>query len=244
MNKYQIGFDLQILVRDGIKIPIMLSPLGHLLIIGGSGSGKSTSLLYFIYKMGKCNNIELTIADFKASHEFAGITSHFAEYEDCYELIKSFYENFQNTPEGGSGFIKILIIDEVAGLLSHFTMIDKKKADEIRLIMSSLLMLGRSRQCFLWLSMQRYSATIFPSGSGGGDNFHFKIGLGALTVDGRKAVFAGEHFDGEDSIIYTQGRGIVSIDGESLKALVVPRVSKSKLLSLLQDRAEGGRSTP
>lgn len=73
------------------------------------------------------------IADFKASKEFIGITDTFAEFEACYELIKTYYDIFIDTPEGGDGCIKILLIDEIAGLLTHFSMTKegKQKADEI-----------------------------------------------------------------------------------------------------------------
>ena len=233
--KYQVGYDLVMIQKHGLKIPITLSEKSHVIIVGGSGSGKSTCCLYMIYKMKKLNNINLTICDFKASKEFRGITDKFAEFEQCYEMIHSFYEDFLSTPEGGDGSLKILIIDEIAGLLTHFSMKDKKKADEIRNIMSSILMLGRSKCVFLWLLLQRYSATtVFPAASGAADNFHVRIGLGRLSVDGRKSLFAGEHFDEDNSIIYGQGRGIILIDGEPIKAIAVPKVSKEKLLTHLQ----------
>lgn len=134
--------------------------------------------------MMKSNNIQLTICDFKASHEFDGITDNFAEFEDCYNEIKGFYLEFLSTPEGGesSGIIKILIIDEIAGLLAHYSMSKETKviADEIKQIMSSILMLGRSRKCFLWLSMQRFTSSLFPPASGAADNFHVCVGLGRL----------------------------------------------------------------
>ena len=98
-------------------------------------------------------------------------------------------------------------------------------------------MLGRSRNCFLWLVMQRFSATIFPSSSGAVDNFHICVGLGRLTVEGRKSLFAGEHFDGEDVLTFGQGKGLVLIDGQPLKALALPRVSKQKMLMKLQRKA-------
>ena len=161
-------------------------------------------------------------------------------------MICQFYKEFLATPEGGDGTIKILLIDEIAGLLSHLSLKkeDKEKADQIRQMMSSILMLGRSRQCFLWLSMQRYTSTIFPSASGAADNFHVCIGLGRLSVDGRKGLFAGEHLEGEEQILFKQGRGIVLIDGEPLKGLIIPKVSKQKILTLLQERTKGGQSTP
>ena len=179
--------------------------------MGGSSSGKSTSVLYWLWKLKKYD-CTLYIADFKKSNDFCGISSNFAEFEDCYQLIKDFYETFLKTPEGGDG-TKILIVDEIAGLLTHFSMTKegKAKADEIRVIMSSILMLGRSRRCFLWLSMQRYSASIFPASSGAVDNFSVIVAVGRMTVDGRKGLLAGEHFEGEDELQFGQGRGIVLI---------------------------------
>ena len=234
-NSIMLGFDYLYWQKQGVKIPVQAPLNAHYIVVGGSGSGKSTALLYWLYK-ARQHKVDLYIADFKASREFSGITPHFAEFEDCYDLIKAFYEEFQNTPEGGDGKTKILLLDEVAGLLAHFGMKkeSKSKADEIRSILSSVLMLGRSRNCFVWLSMQRYSASIFPSSSGSADNFHVCVGLGRLTVDGRKGLFAGEHFEGEDTLQFGQARGIVLVDGQPLRSLIIPKVSKRKLLALLQ----------
>lgn len=234
-NSIMLGFDYLYWQNQGLKIPVYASLYGHYIVVGASGSGKSSALLYWLYK-ARQHKVDLYISDFKASREFSGITPHFAEFEACYDLIKAFYEEFQNTPEGGDGTIKVLLIDEIAGLLTHFGMTKdgKTKAEEIRSILSSVLMLGRSRNCFVWLSMQRYSASIFVSSSGSVDNFHVNVGLGRLTVDGRKGLFAGEHFEGEDTLQFGQARGIVLVDGQPLRSLIVPKVSKKKLLSLLQ----------
>ncbi len=236
MNSFVLGYDYLLHNNMGIQIPISAPIDSHLIVVGGSGSGKSTAVLYWLRKLQQHNPI-LFICDFKASKEFCGISKNYAEFESCYDMIKDFYDEFLSTPEGGNGKIKILIIDEIAGLLTHYSMCKetKTKADEIRNIMSSVLMLGRSRRCFLWLSMQRYTANIFPSASGSADNFHICIGLGNLSVDGRKGLFAGEHFTGEDELLYGQGKGIILIDGQPLRALIIPKVSKQKLLKLLQN---------
>ena len=190
-------------------------------------------------------NITLTIAGWSASAPYSqtvvieGITDkeRFGEFEDAYDVILRFYDEFMNTPEGGEECYKILLIDEIAGLLTHYSMSKdgKAKADKIRNIMSSILMLGRSRKCFLWLSMQRYTASIFPASSGSADNFHIYVGLGRLTVDGRKGLFAGEHMEGEENLQFGMGKGIVLIDGQNLRALVLPKISKKKILGLLQN---------
>lgn len=235
MNNFMLGYDYLLHNNMGIQIPISAPIDSHLIVVGGSGSGKSTAVLYWLRKLQQHNPI-LFICDFKASKEFSGISKNYAEFEECYNMIKDFYDEFLSTPEGGDGFVKILIVDEIAGLLTHFGMSKetKEKADEIKQIMSSILMLGRSRKCFLWLSMQRYTATIFPASSGSADNFHIIVGLGRLTVDGRKGLFASEHFTDEDTLQYGQGRGIVLVDGQPLRAIAIPKVSKSKLLQLLQ----------
>jgi len=238
--KYQIllGYDLLLHQTEGIKIPLS-APLGHLIVVGGSGSGKSTALLYWLVKMKKINiPIELHIMDFKASHEFVGITDSYAEFEACYEKIVKFYNMFCALEEGGDGTVKILLIDEIAGLLTHLGMSKegKARADEIRMIMSSILMLGRSRNCFLWLAMQRYTATIFPASSGAVDNFHIYVGLGRLSVDSRRSLFAGEHIEAEEKLLFGQGKGIVLIDGQPLQTLIIPQVSKQKLLQILQKK--------
>lgn len=193
--KFMLGYDYELYVRHYLKVAIY-ADIGHLCATGASNAGKSTALLYWLLKMRHLN-VDFWVCDFKQSREFAGITRNFAEFEEAYDLIRNFYEMFLSLPEGGDGRTHIILIDEAAGMLSHYGMTKngKTQAEEIRMILSTLLMLGRSRRVYVWLSMQRYSASIFPSASGAADNFHILVGLGRLTVDGRKGLFAGEHFD-------------------------------------------------
>lgn len=230
---FKLGFDGDLL-GEGIKIPL-LAPLGHTIIVGGTGSGKSTHLLYLIHNALDC---QFMICDFKRSGELTGISDRYAEFEESYDLIKEFYHDFWQTPEGGAGFDKILLIDEIAGMLTYYGMNKegKAKADEIRQIMASILMLGRSRRCYLWLSMQRYTASIFPASSGAGDNFNICIGLGKLSPDSKRSLFAGMELESEFQP--GQGKGIVYIDGQGLRAICVPRIDKRKLLGLLRKKQE------
>ena len=236
IKNIMLGYDLTLLKNHRVKIKIR-APIGHTIVVGGSGSGKSTAVLYWLLKMKKEHkNIELHIMDFKASHEFVGITDNYAEYEDIYDKLLAFYDMFCTLEEGGDGSVKILIIDEIAGMLSHLSMTKegKEKADKVRLIMSSILMQGRSRNCFLWLIMQRYTATIFPASSGAVDNFFVYVGLGRLSVESRKSLFACEHIEEEEHITFGMGRGIVLIDGQELQTLMIPNVNKQKLLLKIQ----------
>lgn len=232
----RIGYDYITYNKYGIKVPIDMK-VGHLICVGGSGSGKTTAVMYWLYKLLKEESDScIYIMDFKASKDFEGVTDKYAEFEECYKGIEEFYSVFLNTIEGGDGTIRILLIDEIAGLLMHYSMSKegKGKADKIRMMMSSILMLGRSRGCYLWLVMQRYSATIFPASSGAADNFHSIIGLGRLPPDSKKSLFAGENLE-DNSLVFGQGKGIVLIDGQPLQAVIIPRVSKEKMLEKLQE---------
>lgn len=236
MSQIKLGFDLALYELQKTAIPLYApSNLLHAIIVGGSGSGKSTFLLYFVYNIKKSMSCELVICDFKRSGELKGITPRYAEFEDCINEIRLFYEEFLQTPEGGNGITRFLIIDEIAGLLTHLSMTREGKiADEIRMIMSSILMLGRSKRRFLILSLQRYTASIFPASSGAVDNFAIRIGLGELTVDGRRGLFAGEHFPEEEQLHFGTGKGIVLVDGSQLRGIQVPKLEKQKLLHVLQ----------
>lgn len=236
INSFVLGYDYNLYLKHQIQIKIS-APIGHTIVVGGSGSGKSTAVLYWLYKMKKEHkNIELHIMDFKASHEFVGITNNYAEFEDIYDKLMGFYDMFCMLEEGGDGSNKILIIDEIAGMLSHLSMTKegKAKAEKVRQIMSSILMMGRSRNCYLWLIMQRYTATIFPASSGAVDNFFVYVGLGRLSVESRKSLFACEHIEEEEHITFGMGKGLVLIDGQDIQTLIIPNVSKEKLLLKLQ----------
>lgn len=90
-----LGYDYGILSMQGVKVPLHAKIQSHRIVVGSTNSGKSSAILYWIYKASKLG-CEFYIADFKQSHEFEGITSYFAEFEACYALIEQFYQEFLN----------------------------------------------------------------------------------------------------------------------------------------------------
>ncbi|MBE5967609.1 MAG: hypothetical protein E7255_11715 [Lachnospiraceae bacterium] len=222
--------------------PIMadMEQTGHICIVGGTGSGKSVGTLYFLYNLLKNYYVKLTICDFKKSGDYKGISDCFAEFDEVTQCIEEYYEEYECTPENNSQ-IKLLLIDEYAGYMIWATQNDKKKAEEIKQKISEILMLGRSRHCFVWCIQQRISASLFPSGIGAIDNFQICIGLGRLSVDSRKSLFAGEHLENmafEERYHPKTGQGLVLIDGQELQPLQIPCISdKARLRLLLQEMA-------
>jgi len=236
MIRINIGYDIQ----TNTFIHMDIYRTGHVCIVGGTGSGKSMAALYMLYGIFSASCLAtLYIGDFKKSGDYRGITQNFAEFEQVIGLIETFYDIFEGTEEN-SPAIKILILDEYAGFIIWLTQKDKKKCEEIKGKIANLLMLGRSRHCYVWCIQQRISAQLFPSGIGAIDNFQVLIGLGRLTMDSRKSLFAGEHLDKEfeESFSPASGQGLVLVDGQPLRAVQIPFIrDKERMKALLRKKA-------
>lgn len=223
-------------LQYGTDIHADIMQTGHICIVGGTGSGKSMLILYLLYNISRLQMpIQLYIGDFKKSGDYTGISTHFAEFDKVVELIDDFYNIFENTPEENST-IQILLIDEYAGFIVWLTQKDKKKAEEAKGKIANILMMGRSKKCYIWCIQQRISAQLFPSGIGAIDNFQICIGMGRLTVDSRKSLFAGEHTEDEDfekKYRPNTGKGLCLIDGQPLMAIGVPEIKDKEALKWL-----------
>ena len=207
---------------------------GHICIVGSTGSGKSIATLYILYNILKTYNAVIYIGDFKKTGDYKGITTEdkFAEYSDVVDLIERFYEDFLNTEEN-SPILKILLLDEYAGLILWLMQTDKKKADEIKAKIASLLMLSRSKSMFCICVQQRITAQLFPTGIGAIDNFQICIGMGKLSTDSRKSLFAGQHIENtmfEENYTPKMGQGLILVDGKELRPFSIPYIKDKKLL--------------
>lgn len=232
----KIGYNT--MTEKPIKIDILAT--GQLCCVGGTGSGKSMAMLYLLYntmryaREEKCK-IELYVCDFKKSGDFEGITDNFAEFDKITELIEQYYNVFEDTTEN-SQIIKILLIDEYAGYMIWLTQNDKKKAEKIKSIISTILMLGRSRHCYAWCVQQRISASLFPTGIGAIDNFQICVGMGRLSVESRKSLFAGEHLEDteyEEEYRPKIGQGLILIDGQEIQPIQIPYIKDKERLKIL-----------
>lgn len=236
-TRVKLGLDAE----ASTSITADIDKTGSTCVVGGTGSGKSMFVLYALYNLLKLLvSLVLYIGDFKKSGDYKGISNHFAEFDEVIALIDDFYAEFEQTPEN-SQTIKILLLDEYAGFIVWLTQNDKKKCEEIKGKISNLLMLGRSRHCYVWCIQQRMTAQLFPSGIGAIDNFQILIGLGRLSVDNRRSLFAGEHLENaefEETYRPKTGQGLCLIDGQPLRAIQIPHISdKGKLKVLLRKKA-------
>lgn len=227
-------------LRTLIKTDLYSKP--HLLLTGSSGSGKSQTFILLLAGL-MFTPYQIWFADFKTSTDFSYLDGYkyYATGNQTEKLIDLYYELFEqvrnntivlNAPQ-------ILIIDEYPSFLQYLTLSDKKKAEEIKQKIATLLMMGRSirnTQFAVWLTAQRADASIFSSG-GSRDNFMVWLALGNQSSEAKRMITDETLPD----TVYQAGEGIIKIDGESIKEIKIPEVSnlpevKERMRSLLFTR--------
>ena len=204
-------------------LPIESHP--HLLLTGGSGSGKSYALFNIISDVVLSeNNLKLYLADFKNSSDFRYLEGYPFYYhgDSAYEGIMQYYESFTKARQNGNNTKRhILIIDEYPSLISYMTLKDKtdktKKANDILSAIGEILMQGRGLNFGIWLTTQRADASLFANGSR--DNFHVIIALGNLSKEQKSMLFSDIEIP---SKIYQQGEGIILANGFGVKEIIFP----------------------
>ncbi len=227
---------------DDSDIEVDITRHGMVAIVGGTGSGKTVGTLYILYQLYKWaqienRKVEVYVGDFKRSRDFEGIGREYAEFDKVPDLIDEYYEIYEHTQEN-SETIRILLLDEYAGLMIWMGQTNRQRGEKLKSKISSILMAGRSRRTYVFCVMQRISSQLFPPSTGAIDNFQVNIGMGNLTVESRRSLFAGEHMENlefEERYHPRTGEGIIWVDGERLQPIVIPKISdKEKLKTLLK----------
>lgn len=227
-TKLNLGFSLQDWREKHITtlIGIDLHSHSHLLLSGSSGSGKSQTLQLLLAGL-TVTPYQIWFADFKASTDFSYLDGYkyYATGNQTEKLIDQYYEVFEQVRNSTISLDvpQILIIDEYPGFLQYLTLSDKKKAEETKQKIATLLMMGRSignTQFAVWITAQRADASIFSSG-GSRDNFMVWLALGNLSSEAKRMITD----ESLPDTVYQSGEGIIKIDGEPIKEIKIPEVS-------------------
>lgn len=221
-----------------ILVTIDLRTHPHLLLYGSSGSGKSYALRYYVAQLFlKRQHYELWVADFKNSKDFCSLASkqdvHYASGDNVYNMILDYYEKFDTVRRGEIQVNRhqILILDEYPALVQALAIEDKKKAEHIKLLITSLLMLGRElgkepqiNQFPIFITCQRPDASLFSGITGGGrENFMNVVALGNLSSQAKSMLSATPM--NLPNTIYHQGEGVCLIAGRSMTEIIVPKIA-------------------
>lgn len=227
----------------GSKVPIGIDfdihPSG--LIVGSTGSGKSFALALMAARISLyLSEARLVICDFKnASFAFLAGLSGYYGYTAAVEGIVRVYEEMQTrlalNDESRNRRKIFLLVDEYAALVMF---LPKKEADNVKQMVASILMLGRSLGVHLLIGMQRADSEFFRSGAR--DQFGMILALGNLSKEQQGMLFP-DHRDQLRSVVNQRGEGFLLLDGKGLYRIRVPTVrDPARLHRLIASRLWDG----
>lgn len=239
-------------IRMTSKLDWDISKAPHLLLVGGTGTGKSM-LLFYLLSVFFAGGATVKVCDPKASDlsqtgfvfgseniatspaQIAGVLREAEE-----EMDKRYaYMNSHNDGVGlGKDFTAfglhpyIVCIDELMALVAGST--EKKLVDEIKKRVLTLTVKGRAAGVFIWCALQR-ADTSFIDGAVR-DNLGVRIGLGNLSSDGNSMVFGSEYRD--LSLTSTaKGAGFIYVDGQTASPRPFEAPYVDDVVSMLKDAA-------
>jgi DNA segregation ATPase FtsK/SpoIIIE-like protein len=142
--------------------------------------------------------------------------------------LQAFYDSFRRRLNGEdkSTHRKFLVFDEWAAFV--LSRPDKKVQDNVKSILSTLLMMGRGCQHHVIIGLQRADAQLFPMG--GRDQFTTLLALGNLSREQKLMLFPDFR---EEMTEYNNGRGqgFLHFDGEELKRVLIPSIGDFEKLN-------------
>lgn len=213
----------------------------HALLVGGTGSGKTTCLKWLIAQFAyREPQSEIYLATYKPKAEdFAYLEpcEYFADYQDSKDLFNRYFDRFKCRLDGSDSARTplVLFFDEWVGFLLS---LNKKEQDELLSKMGQLLMLGRSLKVIIILAMQRPDAVFFKNGAR--DNFNVVIALGNMSSEGQRMIFT------NDCISQIQpcneiGTGYVLIGGYEFNKICIPPPKKAADYYIKNKLSRNGR---
>ena len=227
----------------GVKVPVCFDPEQHphQLLVGGTGSGKSYALNLIAGRIAlHIPSARFVICDFKNSSfsYLAGLPGYYG-YTAAVEGIVRVYEEMQTrlalNDESRNRRKIFLLVDEYAALVMY---LPKKEADNVKQMVASILMLGRSLGVHLLIGMQRAGAEAFPGGAR--DQLGMILALGNLSKEQQGMLFP-DHRDQLRSVVNQRGEGFLLLDGKGLYRVRVPTVrDPARLHRLIASRLWDG----
>jgi DNA segregation ATPase FtsK/SpoIIIE-like protein len=219
-----IGINRTFWEESGAQLPVQwdFKRLPHCLIVGATGSGKTYASALILGRVGlHIEDSSITLCDFK-NDDFKHLdgAANYYGFMKCKDGIDKFFTEFQERQEGRdeSRSFKLLYFDEWT---SFINCLDKKEAESYKTKLATLLMLGRSYNVHVIVSVQRADAQNFNTAR---DNFNIIIALGNISRESRLMLFAGIEKE-EMPPVEAIGAGYALINGAELIPLQIPTIN-------------------
>lgn len=219
MIKFAWAIDGDLWGEMGIKFPLS-APLTHALFLGKTGSGKTTALRMYLYKLAKeCSDATVILLDYK--REFSELSDCKGIFfgEDCAEGMASFERLFRERLEGrvDCSAPLLLVAEEWLGMVNAQ---ERKVSTKWKTMLNGYTLLGRSLNTYACCCMQRPDISeAFTSGATR-DQFGVVCYLGAFSPEGFRMAFPGE--DVKNLKRCGIGEGYLSIEGSEPRHIRVP----------------------
>lgn len=217
-------------------ITVNLDKTPHVLVVGGSGSGKSVASMLLTAKISlHIPNSKVWILDFKGDSDTFGFLDgkadcRYWQYADCMKGLEDFYTMFQDRlshDPGHSAGLNILWADEWASLILN---LPKREAETAKSMLSTILMMGRSKRCQVLTSVQRASAELFSQGAR--DNYSICLSMGNISKE--SAFMLG--FDREAfSPVTSIGGGHLLLNSTDQRPVQVPYIGPRGMARIKED---------
>lgn len=227
--------------------------LPHMLIVGGTGGGKTYFLLTIIKALLE-TNAKLYILDPKNS-DLADlgtlIPDVYYKTDDIINMVNEFYDKMMYRAERIKSLPKYKTGENYAyaGLKPHFLIFDEyvafmsvigRAGTEVGAKLSQIAMLGRQLGFFIILACQRADAKNFSDGMR--DQFNFRVALGKVSDQGYHMAF------GETTKQFflkpIKGRGYFENGGNVISEFYTPLVPRGyNFLSEIGKIVQGKRPT-
>lgn len=200
----------------------------HIVIFGATGTGKTYATKLILGRISKhIPDSQFFVCDFKGDSDFSFLIgdSRFYRFIDCEKGLSDFYNLFEKRQSGedNSRNLLLLFFDEWASYTLNF---EKKKAEDEKKKLATLLMLGRSFNIHVLISQQRVDASYFNAAR---DNFNEVIALGNLSPEGKEMMF--RDYKDQMKPDRKQGTGYMLTNGTNLTSIVVPTISDMNRLN-------------
>lgn len=214
-------------------ISINLAHYCHILVVGGSGSGKTIACALITAKVGlHISNSKVWVLDFKGDDTFSFLRgvdgARYYQYTDCMKGLEEFYSMFQERLSGSTDrSFCLLWVDEYASMILNLS---KKEAETAKAMLSTILMMGRSMGCQVLTSVQRASAELFAQGAR--DNYGISLALGNISKE--SAAMLG--FDNNSFFPITYiGGGHLLLNGTRQTPVQIPLIGSRGMAHIQKD---------
>lgn len=231
-----VGYDQKDFQEFGVKNPVNIvlpKKTSSILVAGCSGSGKSLSMLFYIWQVLKSRESYVFISDYKGGEEYESFegSSSYASGEDAFQMIDVYYEFFQEIRKNRIRLKQhyMLVLEEWFGLLTYAENQSKKRKAELMAKVGEILAVGRGLNIGIMLCVQRADASHFNAGTR--DQFQAVICFGRCSAEQFRMLGFHAELESNPSTNYKAGEALVLIDGQdSVREIIVPFIENRDVL--------------